>query len=286
MHSCACADDILPVDDDSDDGSDEDEDMDDDDEPEEINFIDIAQRPSEVKTDVAPERLLQQVYLFQDPKTKEAKNCQLLEKAMLDNDFETFVQIADLYKSLPKPLDPPPIAFFWAITYDRPDMLDELIRRTGAGIELPEESLESDETTHDDQKKKKLPSKTYLGLNVHGKKRKDLAQKGDPNAPSLRRNNEFPLLWTAVHEGAEGCVRYLSSERPLSAYQYYASTHSDERAKYLRRVQDQIPKRIGWGLNELNESVVTAAVIGDKLGILKMVIDLHPADMQNALMAR
>ncbi|KAI0708741.1 hypothetical protein C8T65DRAFT_535541, partial [Cerioporus squamosus] len=275
-------------DDDSEDGSDEDDDMDDDEEEEpEINFVDIAQRPSSVQCDAAPKRLLHFQTSFRHPETKTIVSGVPLYKAVLENDFEAFVQIADLYKALPKPLDLPQDAHTWMLTSDRPDMLDELIRRTGAGIEVPEEeSQDSDEQSADDTKAKKLPPKTYLGLNVHGKKRKDLVLKSDPNAPSTEEKHEFPLLWTAAHTGAIGCVRYLSSERAVSAYQYYASTHSDERAKYLKTITAQIPARIGWKTDELNESVVTAAIIGDQLDVLKAVVDLQPAQMQDSLMAR
>ena len=256
----------------------------DEDEPQEVNFVDIAQRRSEVLIDVNPSRLLLLSHRYQDPKTKRQVDCQLLRKAVMDGDFEGFVQIADLYKSLPKPLDLPSEAIKWAIEYDRPDMLDELIRRTGGGIELPEES--SDDDAPAEGEKKKTPPKTYLGLNVHGKKRKDLVQKSDPNAPTSYKKHEFPLLWTAAHDGAEACVCYLSSERPLSAYQYYASTHGDEKAQYLKRINEQIPERLGWNMDDLNESVITATVIGDRLRTLQVVIDLQPAQLQSALMAR
>ncbi|RPD55207.1 ankyrin [Lentinus tigrinus ALCF2SS1-7] len=271
-----------------DDSDDEDSDMEDEEEEEpEINFVDIAQRPSSVQCDVAPERLLQLNTSFQHPKTNAVLSGLPLYKAVLENDFEAFVQIADLYKALPKPLDLPNDAKSWILAEDRPDMLDELIRRTGAGIEIPEEESQDDEEqSAEDAKPKKLPPKTYLGLNVHGKKRKDLVKKSDPNAPSNERKHEFPLLWTAAHQGAIGCIRYLSSERAVSAYQYYASTHSDDHAQYLKRIIPQIPARIGWKQDELNESVVTAAIIGDHLDVLKAVVDLEPAQMQDSLMAK
>ena len=261
-------------------------DEDDEDKPE-INFVDIAQRPSSVQCDVAPERLLHESPTFAHPETKAIVGGPRLLKAVVENDFEAFVQIADLYKALPKPLDLPHEMSIWIMNNDRPDMLEELIRRTGAGIEIPEEELQDDEEhSVEDSKPKKLPSKTYLGLNVHGKKRKDLVQKSDPNAPTSQRKHEFPILWTAAQQGAMGCVKYLSTDRAVSAYQYYASTHNDERAQYLKSINSQIPARIGWKQDELNESVVTAAVIGDHLDILKAVVDMQPAQMQESLMAK
>lgn len=274
--------------DDSDNDSDE-SDEDSEEEVAEVNFIDIAQRPSTVMTDVPPSRLIQFNLRLLEPKRKDWIGGCVLFKAVLDDDFEAFVQIADLYKSLPKPLDLPVSTVAWILTHDRPTMLDELIRRSGTGIELPSESEdhhEEDEVAGE-AKPKKLSPKTYLGLNVHGKKRKDLVAKSDPNAPSAPwKPHELPLVWRAAHKGAIGCIQYLATERAHSAYQYYASTHSDDRAQYLKRINGQISQRIGWTLNQLNESVITPAVIGNNLDALKTVIDLQPAQLQTSIMAR
>ena len=62
--------------------------------------------------------------------------------------------------------------------------------------------------------------------------------------------------------------------------------HSDGRAKYLRRIDGQIAQRLGWYVDELKESIITTAVIGDKVELLKAVIDLRPAQLQDSLMAR
>lgn len=260
--------------------------MDDGDHVPEVNFIDIAQRSSTVTSDAAPSRLLEQTLRFQDPKNKAQADGCVLFKAVLDNDFEAFVQIAELYKFLPKPIDLPTDTLVWVLQHDRSTMLDELIRRTGRGIELPEEDQSEEEAT-DEAKPRKLTSKTYFGLNVHGKKRKDLVAKSDPDAPPSSRDDwELPLLWQAAYIGAIECVRYLATERPVSAYQYYVSTHTDDRAQYLKRINDQIPQRLGWTMDELNESVITAAVIGNELEVLKTVIDLQPVQLQSSLMAR
>ena len=50
----------------------------DEDEPQEVNFVDIAQRRSEVLIDVNPSRLLLLSHRYQDPKTKRQVDCQLL----------------------------------------------------------------------------------------------------------------------------------------------------------------------------------------------------------------
>ncbi|KAH9847724.1 ankyrin [Lenzites betulinus] len=251
-----------------------------------INFVDIAHQSSEVQTEVPPRRLLEisDTY-FTGPDCK-GRGGPLLFKAVLEGDFEAFVQICDLYKMLPE-FDTPASAVAWICEFDRPEMLDELIRRTAVGITLPESDGEDrDDGDAQPQQHPKKSTKTYFGLNVHGKKRKDLVQKSDPNAPGTAKVFEFPLLWTAAHRGGNAVVRYLATERPVAAYDYYASTNSGDKAKYISRVREQIPALLGWVSNEVNESAVTAAVVGGHVDLLKALIGLQPAKLQNALQSR
>ncbi|CDO72005.1 hypothetical protein BN946_scf184943.g40 [Trametes cinnabarina] len=250
------------------------------------NFVDIAQRPSQVQTSVAPIDLLHLADRYICPKTGNIVGARPLDKAIMDDDFEAFVQIVDLYKSLRKPESGlGNIDHSWTITYDRPAMLDELIRRTGAGIYMatrPEEEVVDNE----DLKTTSASPKTYLGLNVHGKKRKDLAQKADPNAPYAPDKFETPILWEAARTGALGLIQYLSSERPVAAYDYYATTHPHQKAEYLRSTRDEIYRKLGWGVNEFNESAITTAVIGNELEALKALNNLRSVQMESALMSR
>ncbi|KAI0824362.1 ankyrin [Trametes gibbosa] len=251
-----------------------------------VTFVDIAQQSSHVETDVPPKRLLELSDIYLCPNWTEGPP---LFKAVMEDDFEAFVQICDLYKSLleSSASDPPAHAVAWICEYDRPMMLEELIRRAGVGIAVPE-SHELEEDSGDDphrQSRPKPSAKTYFGLNVHGKKRKDLAQKGDPNAPGSAKTFEFPLLWTAIRKGASAVVKYLATGRPVAAYDYYVSTNSGDRAKYLSRIREEIPARLGWTSNELNESAVTAAVIASDVDLLKALVGLQPTKLQSALVS-
>ncbi|KAG7089892.1 hypothetical protein E1B28_011526 [Marasmius oreades] len=78
-------------------------------------------------------------------------------------------------------------------------------------------------------------NKAYYGLNVHGKKWKDLARKNDPNANQEEPLVKPPLVWHAAVVGASRIVDYLKSDRPLEAYRYYAMCNSDQLAISLRR---------------------------------------------------
>ncbi|OBZ73133.1 hypothetical protein A0H81_06697 [Grifola frondosa] len=252
-----------------------------------MDFTDIAKRSSGVATTTPPSKMLQHsnaTYLGEDGESKFVGP--VLLKAIIDDDLEAFVQIADMHRTLPTPLPLSAQTLQLIIEHDRPAMLDELIRCTGLGISLPSEV----EDEQDDVKQKRLlSSKVYLGLNVHGKKRKDLIKKIDPNAPQEDNSYIPPIVWQAAKEGALDVVQYLATDRPLAAYQYYASTQSDERAQQLRRVSNlagQLPAWLGWSLGPLNESVYTAAVIGDKLSVLEAVAALQVPAIKNALTAR
>ena len=115
-----------------DEDADEDEDM----EPEEeISLVDIAKVPSQVHTKTAPSYMLENVSApFISKEGKDSLGTPI-QKAITDDDFEAFVQILDLYKSLPgKPVSVNVLGSL--ITNDRPAMLDEYIRRTGQGFTL------------------------------------------------------------------------------------------------------------------------------------------------------
>ncbi|KAH9944572.1 ankyrin [Amylocystis lapponica] len=275
---------ITLEDDDHDDYEDDDEDeaM----EPEVVDFVDIAKRPSTVHTSATPLELLTKSTVWLDKDETKVYQVAPLLKAVVDNDFEAFVQIAELYKALPKPEPLPDYTLTWILQHDRPNMLDEFIRRTGAGFDFEAESESDNSPTETTHSKK---SKTYLGLSVHGKKRKDLALKNDPNAPPPARGFSPPLLWNAAKEGALEVIQYLSGVQPLAAYQYYASTHSDECARHIRRVSNLasvLPALLGWTTNPLKESPYTAAVAATKLDALKALLAFQRPELQNALSVR
>jgi hypothetical protein len=208
----------------------------------------------------------------------------ILFKSVAHNDFEGFIKIADLYKALPDPIEFGPNLLLQIIIMDRPEMLDEYIRRTGLGINIMAAHKEGEEDVPVFNDKNKV----YLGLSVHGKKRMDLAKKNDPNADHLDRE-DFPLLWKASLAGAQGIVDYLSGDRPLAAYRFYFSSSSEERAGKLRQTAnlDQVlPEWLGWTINQLGESPLTAAVLGKNLALVKKLFAKSPRLMASALHER
>ena len=252
----------------------------------EIDLIDIAKIPTEVHCTTVPTYMLNYVKIPYVGKDGRALFVSPLLKAIIEDDFEAYVQIMDAGMSLP---DRPILldALLPLIEYDRPAMLDECIRRTGLGVEFKKEELDVNSGSQDSEADSPDTNlKQYLGLNVHGKKRKDLATQNDPHAHATSTTSELPLLWTAAKSGAIGIVRYLASDQPLAAYKYYASTRSTTRAKQIRKISDLaavLPEKLGWTMSKLNESVATAAIVGGHADVLEALCTMRGKDFESTL---
>ena len=266
-------------------------------ERQEIRFIDIATRPSAVKSDTHPKTMLQDVqakWMMPAPEGSTSGprfgQDNLLAHCVVAGDLEAFVQICKLYDALPEPLDLRSNSTLQIIiAHDQADILEEYIRRSGDGIDI-----EGARKATEGQDEGEIPvatndaSKSYLGLNVHGKKRKDLANKNDPNALNQEQSPVVPLLWRAAAVEATKVIEYLASDRPFAAYKLYAATHSDQEAIWLKRfltgqekstegsVEKKLSAWLGWTINSLGESPLTAAIAANNLEVIKLLARLQP----------
>ena len=243
-------------------------------------YVDVAKRPSTVKCDVKPGLFFTSFRRYGCVVNGHYQVETVFDKAIREDDLEAFVKLLNMFINLPIPANIPNNLTQLMLSYDRSDMLDELIRHAGTGIDL--------KTVRHDSAKDAIPvndqNKLYLGLNVHGKKRADLARKNDPNAAVEMQ--ESPLLWRALRANAEKVVDYLVSERVYSAYRSYAASHSDERAERLRSItnlKELLPQWLGFRTNSLGESPLTAAVLSGKAGPLKILFAKHKDMMKVAL---
>ena len=244
-------------------------------EKKEAKFIDIATRSSAIKTNVHPKVMLQSSTV-KWRKGERTGDDSILKKAVIDHDLEAFVHIANLYQTLPEVIGLDQYVLTTILEEDQPDILDEYIRRTGSGIDMASNKKDSGDTevtaAINDE------NKIYLGLNVHGKKRSDLARANDPNADTAT-GFEIPILWKAAKAKAKAVVEYLAGNRPLAAYSFYASTHSDGRAIWLRRTTDLeklLPTWLGWAVTSMGDSPFIAAIIGNDLDVVKLLFQKAP----------
>ena len=242
-------------------------------------YVDVAKRPSTIKCDVKPGRFFFCTRPYGSISDSKYLEETVFDKAIREDDVESFVKLINMFDNLPVAEDTPNYLIQSLLSKDRYDMLDEFIRRTGTGIDIK---------TVRNEAKNAIPtndqSRLYLGLNVHGKKRADLARKHDPNA--RRETRDFPLLWKALVLNAAKVVNYLSGERPYSAYRSYAMSHSDERAERLRSIgnlKELLPQWLGFKTNSFGESPLTAAALSGKVETLKILFAKHKDMMKAAL---
>ncbi|KAH8991543.1 hypothetical protein EDB92DRAFT_1945881 [Lactarius akahatsu] len=221
-----------------------------------INFTDIAARPSSVRTDVPPKKMLEVETVFLQAGHKHV-TCNPLQKAIVDDDFEAFL-------------------------LDRPEMLDELIRRSGVGIPIPSKAVKGSAVVP-----KASEERVYLGLKVGGKRRADLAKHKQAQRKALTYN--YNLLRSAIGSGATKIVDYLAGPRPIAAFIHYVETHNDDIVQYLTGIDNLgavLPDLLGWKPDELNESPLLCAVIDDRIDVLKQLFTLKPNLMEEALHLR
>ncbi|KAJ3734551.1 ankyrin repeat-containing domain protein [Lentinula guzmanii] len=243
-------------------------------------FVDIAQVSSAVKVPFPPSRLLDGNHVAYEEGDGYAKRSTALVKAIKTGDFEAFIHIANLYKLTEPPIELAQDYILDAIlAADQPDMLDEYIRRTGCGIHLESQSQDDEEeekVIHATNDKNKI----YLGLSVHGKKRKDLARQNDPSNLHQVQDQDTPILWRAILlSPALQIIEYMTSTRPLEAYQFYAMTSSSElgfRLRHMTDLEKVLPHRLGWCINLLGESPLTAAILSKRLNVIKLLVAKNP----------
>ncbi|KAH9020875.1 hypothetical protein EDB84DRAFT_1441656 [Lactarius hengduanensis] len=252
-----------------------------------INFTDIAARPSSVRTDVSPMKMLGLQTTFLQPGFKHVY-CNSLQKAIIEDDFEAFVHILNLYEFAGAAIWPDSRTYNFAVALDRPDMLDELIRRSGVGIPIPSYAAKASGP----DSKKAPEERVYLGLKVGGKRRgTDIVNHRQTRHKTLTYNYDF--LRSAIKFGATKVIDYLAGPRPTAAFTHYAETHDNAIARYLKRIKKRVkdlstvlPDLLGWKVDELNESPLLCAVIDNKIDILKQLFELKPNLMEEALHLR
>jgi len=245
-------------------------------------IMDISHRFSTLRVPVGPSALFSTA-----PHLSEVGVSQWtpLTAAVRAADMEAAKQIIALHE-LCAPLFPvdPHAELPHILHCDSPAMLDLFIRKFGIGLGFYEEEENDAQET---DAIKKMP-KTYLGLDVHGVKRKDLAKRNDPDAPKrVRQPHHIPLLWYAANRDATKIIDWLATPAPIDAYKAFVSAASEEdvTAKALKNIdgmEKQLPELLGFLPNEFGETAVFAALLGKyreeqkRLATVKQLYKLSP----------
>ncbi|KAG8933989.1 hypothetical protein FRC01_005886 [Tulasnella sp. 417] len=208
--------------------------------------------------------------------------------AVLENDVEAFNQIADMMEALEEPMSIPLQILHTVLATDSPEMLDAFIRRTGYGLCLPrpkvqvsvEDAVQAQRHSSNDD-----GPKIYLGLDVDGRKRSGFAGHVDlSDHYSAIANNRLPIAWHAASKQATAILEYLSSQKAIDAYRYYAESKKTRLAKHLAEVlenTEDFPQMVGFYISQLGESPVLAVAWNptepDRIfATLKKLMELQP----------
>ncbi|KXN88341.1 hypothetical protein AN958_07486 [Leucoagaricus sp. SymC.cos] len=253
-------------------------------------FINVAKKIS-LRTQIHPARLLSSnsPWVLED----RIGNMILILKSIRENNLEAFVHLLNLQETTEtnKSYDPDRQVLNAILETDNPKFLDELIRRTGVGIDINTIRQSPTGTGGGDHPiTLNDTNRLYLGLNIHGRKRADLARKGDPNATHTDAKH-VPLLWSAIIDGAKSIVEYLASEKPAVAYKYHATNGKGERAEWLRRVggggkgglECTLSEWLGWCANPVGENPLVMVVHGDRPELLPVLFTKNAKLMGSVL---
>ncbi|KAG9028668.1 hypothetical protein FS837_003824 [Tulasnella sp. UAMH 9824] len=278
---------------DSDDDSDGDSCASDETEKRPVGYTNLARRFHTVSVKVKPSQLLSYdgKWATESISGPDASfgTADPITLAVFENDLEAFHQIADMMEGLEESMAIPLHHLQTILANDSPEMLDAFIRRTGEGLSLPEPKAQKstdDEDSMQDHDGDDDGPKVYLGLDVEGKKQKDLARREDPNAPYAYAGMgyQIPIAWTAASKQATTILEYLNSPRAFEAYKYYAESKKTILANRLAEVftnADNFPEMVGFSVSRYAETPVLATVWNpakpDKiLPTLKKLMELQP----------
>ncbi|KZV73630.1 ankyrin [Peniophora sp. CONT] len=274
-----------------DDSESESMDIDEESEPEPISFTDIAARPSLIQCRVSPADLLDVEGAW--PNGDKLATAPALHRAMYTGDIDTFNRVLELYTHAKADPADKWMTLDVILRQDRAEFLDVYIRATGAGI-FPSRNnpptIEKDEDDVNNAQRKK-DERVYLGLDIHGAKRAD-KRKTSPLQLAVGAISD-PMVRLAAGYGSLQVLEYLSSSRPLSAYQAFVDAHPDK--KNARNIvksasEAELPNALrrwlGWNLNVLNESVLLNAICADRLDVVRSLFGLEPELMSDCLLAR
>ncbi|KAG9021743.1 hypothetical protein FS837_007009, partial [Tulasnella sp. UAMH 9824] len=258
-----------------------------------VGYTNLVKRFQTVSVKVKPDQLLSYHGKWATESTSgpdaSAGFADPITLAALENDVEAFYQIADMMEGLEEPMSMPVHLLQTILAADSPEMLDVFIRRTGEGLSLPKPKVQEpadDANTvqhhHGDNNRDRI----YVGLDVAGKKRKDLAHREDPNAPSAYAfaEHQIPIVWSAAPKQATAILEYLNSPRAIDAYKHYADTNKTSLAKRLAEVltnTNDFSQMVGFSDSKSAGTLVLAAMRNPYkpykiLPTLKKLMELQP----------
>ncbi|KAK4502688.1 hypothetical protein PRZ48_006114 [Zasmidium cellare] len=167
-----------------------------------------------------------------------------------------------------------------AIKLDRPHLLVEVIKRTGAGLPLNRLVKKSGVEV-------KQKPKYYQGLSVYGKKRKDWADAGRNEMNYQAMENHQPGLLEAAHWQSLETVEWFLGEGPMRCYLEFADVNKkDKRVKLLSETKLGFEGSVTRFLNARSKTAIHCSLLGkpvpESIKMLRFLI----SNMHNAIDAK
>ncbi|KAF2023873.1 ankyrin [Setomelanomma holmii] len=163
--------------------------------------------------------------------------------------------------------------FLYAIQLGRIQLLEDIIKRTGAGLPLDELIKKSGIEIVE-------KPKYYQGLSVHGKKRADWANAGRETQIESAGDQHPPLLH-AARLGSLESVEWFESDATLRCYSQFAKDHKDDKrienlAKAKGGIEASITKWLSLRSQILLHCVVLGKTTKESLHLLRHLCKTHP----------
>ncbi|GFF78963.1 hypothetical protein IFM61392_10056 [Aspergillus lentulus] len=232
---------------------------------EEFTIDNIGEVKTQVESRTSPLSLLKDGCSAEDfvgtTLPDERKPCNLVQYAIYKDDVRLLVFLLDLGRELSAKSGSSDQTIFtvgqWDLTVamqlGRVRCLAELIKRTGAGIQL-------DKLAEQSGVEIKEKPKYYQGLSIHGKKRADWAAAGRGILPAQPEEEKPPLL-IAAREGNLEAVEWFLGTAPGRYYLEFTESHKhDKRIKKLTMGKLGIERSITNWLNIRRDLVLHCAL--------------------------
>ena len=165
--------------------------------------------------------------------------------------------------------------FEQAVQQGHTDIVAEIIKVTGAAVPL-QKMVQSSGVVLDE-----VP-RYYQGLSVHGKKRKDWAERNAPRREKATESEHSPIL-RAIMIGNMKSVEYFLSDAPLHRYQEFVRTfHDNKRIQSLVQAEGGIDKALSNWLGTRADLALHMAVMAPsrrngKTPLLEYILRVYPA---------
>ncbi|KAF7193362.1 hypothetical protein HII31_05341 [Pseudocercospora fuligena] len=168
--------------------------------------------------------------------------------------------------------------FLSAIKLDRPHLVAEIIKHTGAGI--PIDSLIKKTGIEAIEK-----PKYYQGLSVYGKKRRDWADAGRGGYAGFQpvENHRPPMLEAAYYSSLE-TVEWFFSDAPMRSYQEFAAAHKDDkRVQLLSEAQGGFEQAVSRFLSARSKLAIHCCLLGKQVPETSKVLAFLVKAMPDAI---